>query len=280
MGTSTSNRILATPSSYAKKHYYYVQEIGTLQSLGPHISARQDLRSCLFFMVLSGSGHVTVRGTRYALSPGDCVWIDCGGRYEHESSTEDPWRLSWVHYYGPEAGASYELFAAQGLAPVFRPRSPLVFEEALRALYEAHREKSAEVELLSNKYLTDLVTACLQEALQKEEGEYTAREKLLQAHRYLEENYSRKIRLDDIAAALYMSKFYLSREFKKYYGASLMSELAAIRISHAKSLLRFSDSSVEQIAELCGFQDAGYFIRIFRESEDTTPLAYRKKWTN
>lgn len=278
--TSSSDRILATPSPYAKKHYYYVQEVGTLQSLEPHVSARQALDSYLFFMVLAGSGHVTVGEKRYALSPGDCVWIDCAGRYAHESSADAPWRLRWVHYCGPQAGAAYALFASQGGAPVFRPRSLLPFEEALQALYRLHREKGAELELLSNKYLTDLVTQCLLEAAAGEQTQYTAREKLRQAHRYLEDNYRHRIRLDDVAGALYISKFYLSREFKKYYGTPLMNELAAIRISHAKSLLRFTDGTVEQVAEQCGFQDAGYFIKTFRASEDMTPLAYRKKWVN
>ena len=52
MAKSTSNRIIATPSSYAKEHYLYIQEVGTLQSIEPHISRRQDLNSYLFFIVL------------------------------------------------------------------------------------------------------------------------------------------------------------------------------------------------------------------------------------
>ena len=35
MAKSTSNRIIATPSSYAKEHYLYIQEVGTLQSIEP-----------------------------------------------------------------------------------------------------------------------------------------------------------------------------------------------------------------------------------------------------
>ena len=70
----------------------------------------------------------------------------------------------------------------------------------------------------------------------------------------------------------------LSREYKKNYGVTILNDLVAIRISHAKSLLRFSDTSIEQIALSCGFQDAGYFIKVFRNAEGMTPLVYRKKW--
>ena len=51
-----------------------------------------------------------------------------------------------------------------------------------------------------------------------------------------------------------------------------------MRLSRAKSLLRFSDSSVEEIAADCGFADAGYFIKVFKKAENMTPLEYRRKW--
>ena len=58
MAKSKSNRIISTPSQYAKEHYLYVQEVGTLQSLEPHVSRRQNLSSYLFFLVLDGNGTV------------------------------------------------------------------------------------------------------------------------------------------------------------------------------------------------------------------------------
>lgn len=90
MPKSSSKRILETPSAYARRHYYYVQEIGTLQSLEPHISSRQGLHSFLFFVVLSGSGRTRIGSQSRSIGAGDCVWIDCSGEYAHESSAEDP----------------------------------------------------------------------------------------------------------------------------------------------------------------------------------------------
>ena len=56
MAKSLSDRVLATPSSYAKKHYLYVQEIGTLTSMEPHVSSRENISSYLFLTVLKGEG--------------------------------------------------------------------------------------------------------------------------------------------------------------------------------------------------------------------------------
>ena len=47
----TSNRILYTPSSFARSSLLTLQEIGTLQALKPHTSSRDNLQSYLFFML-------------------------------------------------------------------------------------------------------------------------------------------------------------------------------------------------------------------------------------
>ena len=70
MAKSVSDRVLATPSSYAKSHYLYVQEIGTLTSMEPHISSRENLSSYLFLAVRKGEGYLTYRGKGISSRPG------------------------------------------------------------------------------------------------------------------------------------------------------------------------------------------------------------------
>ncbi|MBQ9926760.1 MAG: helix-turn-helix transcriptional regulator [Lachnospiraceae bacterium] len=278
MAKSSSNRILATPSAYARKHYLYVQEVGTLQSLEPHVSKRQNLNSFLFFIVLDGEGTLFYEGTRHRICSGDCVWVDCTQPYFHESSFEHPWSLKWVHFNGPEAKHFYETYLSKGNSYIFHPRSILPFTEALDQLYGFHQNKTPLMELGSNKCITDIITLCFTENESLKQGEYSIPEKLQQIHTYLVEHYSEKITLEDLAEHFFISKFHLSREYKKTYGNTIGNELTYQRISHAKSMLRFSDDSVDAIALKCGFQDSGYFIKVFKKAENMTPLEYRKKW--
>ena len=117
MAKSTSERIIATPSSHAREHYLYVQEVGTLQSLEPHISRRQNLNSYLFFIVLKGSGYVSYDGSRFNIAAGDCVWLDCTKPYSHESSASDPWSLMWVR----KRGASFLYELSETILSLFVP---------------------------------------------------------------------------------------------------------------------------------------------------------------
>ncbi len=278
MAKSKSNRIIPTPSHYAKEHYLYVQEVGTLQSLEPHISKRQNLNSYLFFIVLDGNGIVSYEGKIYPISAGDCVWLDCTRPYSHESSADVPWSLMWVHFNGKTAADYYEMFEQQGSTFLFRPRNLVAFTDTLSQLYQTQLHKSSFMELLSNKYITDIITLCFMESRAEHSGEYSIPEKLNQVHTYLEEHYSERITLEKLSGQFFISKFHLSREYRKTFGTTLLGDLTAKRISHAKSMLRFSSDSVESIAQNCGFQDAGYFIKVFRKSEGMTPLEYRRKW--
>ncbi|MCM1048860.1 MAG: AraC family transcriptional regulator [Clostridiales bacterium] len=278
MAKSTSNRIIATPSPYAREHYIYVQEVGTLQSLEPHISQRQNLNSYLFFIVLDGSGYVSYEGSRLTIKTGDCVWLDCTKSYSHESSAKEPWSLMWVHFYGKEVPYFYANFLKQSHSFIFQPENTIAFTDIIQHIFKLHASKTSMTELFANRCLTDLVTLCFSEVMQLNSVVPSIPEKLKQVNDYLEDNYAKKINLEDLSSRFYISKFHLSREYKKVYGVTIGNDLTAKRISHAKSMLRFSDSSIESIAYECGFQNAGYFIKVFKKYENMTPAEYRKKW--
>ena len=278
MAKSRSDRILSTPSSYARKHFLYVQEVGTLESIEPHISRRQNLESLLFFIVISGSGRLFYNGTYHQLKTGDCILIDCRLGYAHESSPDDPWTLMWVHFYGQEAAAYYHLFLEQEHNFLFRPPHLDPFTSTISSLYSILKEESVLTELISHKYLTELITSCFLENRKSESAENSIQDKMNLIRTFIETHSTEKISLDELSERFFISKYHLSREYKRIHGITIGQDLTARRISHAKSQLRFSTESVEEIAISCGFQDAAYFIKVFKKLEGSTPLEYRKKW--
>ena len=278
MAKSRSDRILSTPSSYARKHFLYVQEVGTLESIEPHISRRQNLESLLFFIVVSGSGRLFYNGSFHSLTAGDCILIDCSLGYSHESSPDHPWTLMWVHFYGQEAPSFYRLFLEQEHHFLFRPPHLDPFTSTISHLYSVQKEESGLTELISHQYLTQLVTSCFLENRKSSLQENSIQDKMNLIRTYIETHATERISLDDLAERFFISKYHLSREYKRIHSVTIGHDLTARRISHAKSFLRFSTDSIEDIAIRCGFQDATYFIKVFKKLEGNTPLEYRKKW--
>lgn len=81
----------------------YIQEIGKLKSIKPHISTRKELDSFLFFIIQKGSGTVTVNGVDYHVNEGDVVFLNCQDNYQHISDENSQWELTWIHFNGINA---------------------------------------------------------------------------------------------------------------------------------------------------------------------------------
>ena len=277
MKATVSERILVTPSSYSRGHYLYVQEIGTLKSLEPHISRREKLESYLFFIVTEGSGTVTLHGSTRKIKAGDCVWIDCLEPYSHESSLSQPWSLMWVHFNGCQAPEFYRLYMGRDGPAVYTPPSLSPYMESLQSLYRLQQQKDALTDLLSHRYLTDLIAQIFRDTFQNQAGAFVP-QKFMDIRSYIEAHYAEKLTLDGLSCMFYLSKYHLLREYQCLFGITITGDITARRLSHAKSLLRFSSDSIETIALQSGFQTSSYFIKVFKRYESMTPLEYRRKW--
>lgn len=270
-------RYIHTPSAYARKHLLHIQETGHLKSRGRHISSRSHLESYLFFIVLSGSGNVTIAGETYALCKGDHVFLDCQRPYAHESSDDDPWELLWVHFHGNAMDGYYHYFIKNQNPSVFHP-TVSQFEPLLEQILKLEQERAANRELLENALLHQLVTCILTYKETSESTENSTLRKLQEIRHYLDEHYTEKLTLDELANRFYISKYHMAREFKKAFGITLVNYQTAQRITKAKEILRFTDLQIETIARECGIEDNSYFNKVFQKAEGITAREYRRKW--
>ncbi|WP_236860268.1 PocR ligand-binding domain-containing protein [Candidatus Formimonas warabiya] len=93
---------------------------------------------------------------------------------------------------------------------------------------------------------------------------------------YIRENFRQKLTIDEIAQAVYLSPCYLSRIFKQNFGCTLMEYLAQVRVEKAKTMLKNPQFNVMQVAEESGFEDPGYFTRVFKKVEGVTPSRFKQ----
>ncbi len=68
---------------------------------------------------------------------------------------------------------------------------------------------------------------------------------------------------------------HVCRTTKQLLGLTPTQYVNQIRIEHAAHVLRSDDLPVEALAEQCGFENTGYFYRLFRQIYGTTPRSYR-----
>lgn len=279
-GSVTSDRILYTPSSFARVALLHLQEIGELTAVKAHTSRREGLSSYLFFVVMSGSGVLEYNRKERQLEPGDCVFIDCRSSYAH-STNDDLWTLKWCHFYGPLLSNIYDKYLERGGQPVFHPST---FD--LNTLITLHQDLyntagSADHlrDMRINAYLNTLLTTLLEYSWNPEEGrEGKKRQSCEAVKEYLDEKYSERITLEELAEQFHLDKQYLNRCFRDQYGSTINQYLLHQRITKAKQMLRFTDEKLEVIGYACGIGAPHYFSRLFKKIEGMSPSEYRERW--
>ena len=274
----TSSRILYTPSTFARTSLLHLQEVGSLQSIHQHTSTRTNLTSFLCFVVLSGTGSLTYEGMTYELSAGDCVFIDCRKAYSH-STSDNLWSLQWCHFYAPFLPAVYEKYKERGGHPVFHPDDLIPFTSLLTDLYSLASSSDYIRDMRINEKLGSLLTLLMEQSWHPESVTVSRkRMELAAVKEYLDEYFTEKIMLEELAEKFFINKFYLSKIFKETYGTTINNYLISKRITRAKQLLRFTDMTVDEVGVAVGMGDATYFSRMFRKVEGISPREYRKQW--
>ncbi|MBQ6812720.1 MAG: helix-turn-helix domain-containing protein [Agathobacter sp.] len=92
---------------------------------------------------------------------------------------------------------------------------------------------------------------------------------------YIQANYQ-TIETQDLMNKFHFQKDYFNRLIKKYTGMTYSEYLQDIRLKKAGELLLHTDTNVTEIAELVGYQNKGYFYKIFTEKYGMTPAKYKK----
>ncbi len=98
---------------------------------------------------------------------------------------------------------------------------------------------------------------------------------------YLNENYSKKISLDNIAENMYLSPVYISKIFKEETNESPINYLIKIRLERASEILvEEENESIKNVANRVGYEDVYHFSKLFKKHYGLAPLYYRKREVN
>lgn len=97
-----------------------------------------------------------------------------------------------------------------------------------------------------------------------------------QVIRYITEHFSEPLTLEDIAAEFFVSKSYLNRHFKAYSNSTVYAYIMALRLTHARRMLREGIPAVEAGRE-CGFSDYSTFYKAFKTQTGLSPQQFKSR---
>ncbi len=94
---------------------------------------------------------------------------------------------------------------------------------------------------------------------------------------YISEHFAEPLSTRTLSATFGYNEAYFSRMFKQSTGESVTQYITALRLNHARKLLKETADSISTIAQKCGFADAFYFSNCFKRTIGQTPREYRNQ---
>ncbi|MDK9706467.1 MAG: helix-turn-helix domain-containing protein [Desulforhopalus sp.] len=98
------------------------------------------------------------------------------------------------------------------------------------------------------------------------------------AQRYLEDNFSGTIMIDEVAGHVRISPRHFKRRFKEATGSSPVQYLQMVRIEAARKKLETTLSTIDEITRQIGYEDSSTFRRLFKQHTNLSPREYRDKF--
>lgn len=135
--------------------------------------------------------------------------------------------------------------------------------------YSLHRYGSQEI--LKN-YL-NIIFICIQMHILPDNFHFKEMPNAILA--YINDHFTEKLSLSDLANKCFYSPKYFSYVFKKTYNVTLSSYIKNKRLEEGLKLLSTTDMSIDKISSLIGWTNSTVFYEFFRKKYGMTPAEFR-----
>ena len=149
---------------------------------------------------------------------------------------------------------------------------------SLRRILSITQRKDIHSEILSSCLITDILTRILIENDTENLSLGFMPAYLKTVLKEIDQHFQEPLSLESLAITAGVSKYHLAREFKKHLGMPPNEYLIVTRLNHSKTLLKYEDLTIEEIAYSCGFHQVSHYINLFKKHEGCTPLKFRREW--
>jgi AraC-like DNA-binding protein len=247
-----------------------VTQVGDFRGRGTFESQARTARSHDIHVFRSGSGTMTIGGTRFFARTGDVAVFFPGGTVEYRESHTRPWRYTWFTLEGRGAGAVLAEAGFTAKTPFRRRVNSPGLEPLFAELRAAYRTDS------HSRLFPHLMAWRLVEALSVGGDSAAAKQTPVGMARELIETYGAQgVTLKVLCSRLGVSRTTLFRLFKAECGMSPKAYIDNARMEHAARLLRETPLTVRETGRQTGYRDPSYFGRAFRKRFGCSPERYR-----
>lgn len=226
------------------------------------------------FICSEGSGRVATANKRCNVLSGDFVYIPAGVPHELVP-TDTRWQLICVDLDGSSIGALLESVKLTKLRCEKLSDHETPARKILAVMNTVREGGNAVVSDCSALAYDFLMLLHKQINIESESSDGQKFAQLAPVIDYIEGNYQSDLSLDKLSAIIDVSPQYLCRLFKDCYAMRPFEYLAKRRTCQAKLMLLEDKYTVNDIAQIVGYNDCSYFCSVFKKHEGISPAEFR-----
>ncbi len=231
----------------------------------------------LIHYVHSGKGKFCVGDSEYSLCKGQGFLICPDIVTYYEADIKDPWHYSWVGFHGLKAEGILKSAGLTRNNPVFSSMGDYVDNCFSQINRTDNLHPGSELRLLGLLclFLSELIG---QSGNEEQHGLTASRKEIYikKAIEYIEMNFSRKVRISELARHLGLDRSYLGSIFRAQLGTSLKGFLLNFRLDKACVLMENKALSIGDISRSVGYGDPLLFSKLFKKNKGLSPREYRR----
>lgn len=224
-------------------------------------------------MCANGGGILVLDGKEYEISKGMSFFLPAD--YPHEYyTTKNGWENHWLVFGGADiSGIQQQLMLTKPIINDHGDNTSLeaVWKRIFKTVKSQKPSAAYTCSALAYDFLIEYYKGMCEHEQRRSRGIQNSIKPILQ---YIDENYSKDILLEELAAIAGITPQHLCKLFRREYNMRPFEYITRRRIQQAKKLLLEDKLTIAEIAETVGFHDSSYFCRVFRQYEQMSPRQF------
>lgn len=228
--------------------------------------------------VAEGCAWFLVDGVDTPAKAGDFIIYSPYYPQQYHYHLKDHADIYWVHFYGSRTEELLSELNLRKNCVLTSQFDPYILKKWIQMIRELALKQTG-FQTLVPLYAVEILTLISRLMKPLNTAKIRSQKIIVNAMEYISNEFSRSISIQKLAKHLGVSVCWLNLNFKIYTGLTPMQYAINMRLAHSKELLRTTDYTITEIAQLCGYEDSLYFSRLFKKHTDFSPREYRNRYS-